>query len=531
LRENLDRLRMTTLDSAERTQDTLLNLNDALQAIAGRLTRLESTDAIPPARLAAQPAMADHLDEPMPAPRGGLHREEPQLVDRFGDERTADEADLTDDLAPLAAPSAAPSVDMTEDTRPLEPGTGRPDKMAPAAKAPRAAAEPQDEELTGRDRKADFIAAARRAAQAAAEDTHGGVDGAPGKSRRWFKRSRRKAEPQAAIEPSVPIEPALHAADEDDIYATPLAGSSLPPRHDSTGGLGGILKKHKRPLMIAASGLVAIFLAIQAGKIFLGAPSDQVAIDQTMQEATDLPAKADAESVTNEAPAEDSDNAAPGAIAPHSAAPVEMDAPATADAAESPEAPASAAPSAPVTVTDTEPMTTDPTSTNTTSAPITDANLSMPPAGLGPLALRQAAATGDPEAQFEVAVRFTEGRGVNPNLTPVSYTHLRRPRCGTSAPPRPGSPRRNIASAASMKRAPACARISTRRATGIIAPPSPEIPRRCTSSPSSMPRASAARRTSPPPRSGSTRPPRPASATANTISAFSMPAASASRRT
>ena len=41
----------------------------------------------------------------------------------------------------------------------------------------------------------------------------------------------------------------------------------------------------------------------------------------------------------------------------------------------------------------------------------------MPPADVGPLALRQAAAAGDPAALFEVAVRYTEGNGVQPDLS------------------------------------------------------------------------------------------------------------------
>lgn len=40
----------------------------------------------------------------------------------------------------------------------------------------------------------------------------------------------------------------------------------------------------------------------------------------------------------------------------------------------------------------------------------------MPPAAVGPLSLRLAAANGDPSAEFEVAVRLDEGRGVQRNL-------------------------------------------------------------------------------------------------------------------
>jgi localization factor PodJL len=43
-------------------------------------------------------------------------------------------------------------------------------------------------------------------------------------------------------------------------------------------------------------------------------------------------------------------------------------------------------------------------------------NRIMPPASVGPLSLRLAAANGDPSAEFEVAVRLAEGRGVNQDL-------------------------------------------------------------------------------------------------------------------
>ncbi len=42
---------------------------------------------------------------------------------------------------------------------------------------------------------------------------------------------------------------------------------------------------------------------------------------------------------------------------------------------------------------------------------------SLPPAGIGPLSLRIAAANGDPSAEFEVAARFAEGRGIQSDFT------------------------------------------------------------------------------------------------------------------
>ncbi len=42
---------------------------------------------------------------------------------------------------------------------------------------------------------------------------------------------------------------------------------------------------------------------------------------------------------------------------------------------------------------------------------------SLPPASIGPLSLRIAAANGDPSAEFEVAARFAEGRGIQSDFT------------------------------------------------------------------------------------------------------------------
>lgn len=44
--------------------------------------------------------------------------------------------------------------------------------------------------------------------------------------------------------------------------------------------------------------------------------------------------------------------------------------------------------------------------------PTMSRSVEMPPALLGPLSMRQAAAKGDPRAQFEVAARFAEGKGI-----------------------------------------------------------------------------------------------------------------------
>ncbi len=61
---------------------------------------------------------------------------------------------------------------------------------------------------------------------------------------------------------------------------------------------------------------------------------------------------------------------------------------------------------------DTESVTPQPAQ----AVPPVPAKRMMPPAAVGPLSLRLAAANGDPSAEFEVAVRLDEGRGVERNI-------------------------------------------------------------------------------------------------------------------
>jgi localization factor PodJL len=57
--------------------------------------------------------------------------------------------------------------------------------------------------------------------------------------------------------------------------------------------------------------------------------------------------------------------------------------------------------------------------------PAAPALFDMPPEGLGPIELRQAAAAGDPRAQFEVAAIFTEGRAVPQDLAAAATWYER----------------------------------------------------------------------------------------------------------
>ena len=160
------------------------------------------------------------------------------------------------------------------------------------------------------------------------------------------------------------------------------------------------------------------------------------------------------------------------------------------------------------------------------AAPATPARTNTPadrlPPGIGN-SLRAAAASGDAAAEFEVATRLAEGRGVPP-IWP-------KPRPGSSAPPTRAWRRRNSALAASTKKARGSRRTSTPRGASTWPPPMRATPRRCTTSRCCLPRVSTASPTTPPRRAGSARPPTMASPTASTIWRSCTPAASASKPT
>ncbi|MCW2307085.1 peptidoglycan-binding protein [Rhodobium gokarnense] len=448
LQFHLDKLRATTVDSAERTQDTLVTLHDALQAISSKLTGYEPANVDAETRGIAVNGPAGYDAGP----------------DRFA---TASGATLDASSRPQHAAEPhrdprAPSPGSAEDSRPLEPGAGRPDQSRPdqsrpdqnradqnraEAYRPDAPREPQarrvevdpDEPLApgimaetlapdpaGRDRKTDFIAAARRAAQAAAAEADGAADAKPAKKRSWFRRRKGEAAAEAPERPE-PAPRMEEPAPEDDIYATPLAGSRNGPEEDGASGVSGALKKYRRPLMIAAVGLIVIFLGNQLMKAFLTPVNETASIEQSVAPTPpapeiDEPAPAQGDEAPAAAPAAPADDDRSSSAAdpagtgsdPQTTSAAGFDMAASnsnpqAEAARQALGPGTAD-AAPETVTAYAPQAAQ----DAGNAP---AAIAMPPSDVGPIALRAAAADGNPEAQFEVAARYTEGRGVRPDLT------------------------------------------------------------------------------------------------------------------
>lgn len=333
------------------------------------------------------------------------------------------------DIPPLAgsAPSALiPSVDLDEPldpkmaNRPLEPGSGAPDLNAIMKRVRDERGQPAKPSDTDAA-KSDFIAAARRAAQAAAAEADA------------LKRQSTVTGPVKALR------------------------------------IGDLLKARRKPILMGTTAILLALGALQLGKAFFAEPaqlaSNDVApivasqpvqtasLDAASQPKTDAqPAAVESapdrtvRQAEQSAPPTKNDMAAqsmiatpPGAEPSMGAAPTVEPVPAPVALATSPDAnpavsettTASAAPASTVPVapeaadTDTgiQPMAAEPTTTKDTTgavppvdaSPATTAKFDIP-ADAGPPALRDAAAGGDAKALFEIGSRYAESRGVKEDM-------------------------------------------------------------------------------------------------------------------
>ncbi|RWL43341.1 MAG: peptidoglycan-binding protein [Mesorhizobium sp.] len=346
------------------------------------------------------------------------------------------EAD-TQPLAGSAPVGDVPSVDIDEPldpkaaNRPLEPGSGAPDLNAIMRRV-RDERGGQPTRRTDSDAaKSDFIAAARRAAQAAAAEAD------------TLKRQSTMTGPVKALR------------------------------------IGDLLKARRKPILMAAAAIMMALAGLQLGKAFLSDPVETAnnqpaplvstqtvdtaslnatAAPQADTQKTDTPkidaAAAQAESaparpVRQAEPVQETAPAASVPASPESAAampaepapaPVALAAPAAPApmASATPSEPAAAAATATDSDGDTQPMAKESVAASpaadgaASSAPATtsaDTTGAVPPAAsqtaaakfdipseIGPVALHDAAAGGDAKALFEVGSRYAESRGVKEDM-------------------------------------------------------------------------------------------------------------------
>jgi len=281
-----------------------------------------------------------------------------------------------------------PTVDIDEPldpgvaNRPLEPGSGAPELNA----IMRRVRDNQGEAGKQGDAdaaKTDFIAAARRAAQAAAAEAD------------VMKRN--------AGEPS----------------GTGKGGS-----------LSDMLKARRKPILMAAAAVMIALAGLQLGKSFLNDPSGLAGngtettsapiiegTDTESQQLADQPAAEDSSSVRQaeqnaaEMSAQDGDAAPDDAMAQGG------------EEAGGPDKPLdNLAAMAPAGEGDITPAAT-PAPDNMAAAPAVStpgaAKIEVP-ADAGPIPLREAAAAGDSKALFEIGARFAEGRGTKADLAQAS---------------------------------------------------------------------------------------------------------------
>lgn len=423
LADDLKHLQDLTRGSEERTQHTFEALHGTLVQIADRLDSMEDRLASPGERAeprppeAAQPAPAMPLTSQasLMASTSAAVRNDPMSVEGeaslqrpTAETAFADNAAMESKSSLLAGfsrllpgnksePSKhartlvepTPSIDPVDMLLPperendlLEPGSGVPDvkKILERVRASQAAGDFESDRAATAER-ADYIAAARRAAKAAAQET-----------------DPSQSEPMAR-----------------------LMGKTVKP--SSEAGRAGAFSRHKRPILMAVGAVLLALMAMPLVKtLTLGEPAPQAieAPAENGMPSGELPLMDPA------APAMDGGSipgdGTTGEAAPAAPQPEESTANHLTDPAPAEDIPATIEPPVQADLAAagfTPPETMIPAA----ESPAADTAVEQPPAaivvppGIEPKSLADAAAAGDPAALFEIGARYTEGRGVGTDLS------------------------------------------------------------------------------------------------------------------
>jgi localization factor PodJL len=427
LAQDLKTLEALTRRSDDRNAKTFEAIHDTLLKIVERLGSLETlsvedAQAETSGKITVHEAPTLDLDEPLPLPDETSASEDLVAAVMRGEvpvrtpaeaaaeaAREAAGADLTveketgrkkslfgglarafksrkdPDAPPLAgsAPVAeTPSVDPGEPiepafiNRPLEPGSGAPDLSAIMKRVRDERGQPAKRHET-ETAKSDFIAAARRAAQAAAAEAE------------TLKRQSTIGGPVKALR------------------------------------LGDLLKARRKPILMAAGAIMLALAGLQLGKAFLSDPvqvANKAAVPAVTQKvAQTTPAKiaatpAAATKTTvaaapkpTAAPAKVTVATAPAKATSGAATPVQR-------AAKTPAALATPIMAAPAKVETPVPTADHPGIADAKTATAAAIKIEVPN-NIGTPALRDAATGGDAKALFEIGSRYAEARGVKEDLT------------------------------------------------------------------------------------------------------------------
>ncbi|MCC0033366.1 MAG: SEL1-like repeat protein, partial [Brucellaceae bacterium] len=240
--------------------------------------------------------------------------------------------------------------DMPADDEILAPGSATPDLNAIMNRVRSEGPERSEADAS----KADFIAAARRAAQAAAAE----AEVLKGRS------------------------------------ANTKGGSRLSP--------AALLQQKRKPILMAAGAIMIVIAGLQVGKMVFSDGGEQVATSPEVV-STEPVKTADIPPSAENSKAE-SDPAAPNVRVIDKQLPVEP---------ETATSPDTQAPSVTATENEVAPDTVVPTSEE--AAPAAE-DLAAASIDFGPAALRDAVAANDPKAFYEAGARYAEGRGVTADM-------------------------------------------------------------------------------------------------------------------
>ncbi len=438
LAHDLKELETLTRRSDERNTKTFEAIHDTLLKIVDRLGSLENggeavDDELPTAKLAVRDAPTLAMDEPMPFPAEVGEEDRMAATSRAVFTRTPAEAaaeaaraavdvDTVEakdqpegrrksmlgglakafsgrkEASATPAPSAsviseAPAVSLDEPleptlvNRPLEPGSGAPDLSAIMKRVRDERGQPT-RQAEGDAAKSDFIAAARRAAQAAAAEAE------------VLKKQSSLGGPVKALR------------------------------------LGDLLKARRKPVLMAAAAIMLALAGLQLGKAFLSDPQvASIDVPTPTSEPTAVTMTADA----SNAPAAVTEK---DALAPETVRIVGQDEPTNGAAVDGMPAGKAkddadmasmvAAPVAPVmqsgemqasegmAANDEPAVASAPAETTGAVPPVQDqagaAAKFEVPSEIGSPALRESAEAGDAKALFEIGSRYAEARGVKEDM-------------------------------------------------------------------------------------------------------------------
>ncbi|MBC2858410.1 SEL1-like repeat protein [Stappia sp. 28M-7] len=490
LRGDLHRLMEAATSSERRARESMDSVQDVLASINNRLMALEQDT-----RVATMPPPGPEDDRPL-EPGSGKPRVRQQAQPRME--------------APIMPRAEMPAAAAADGSVPPQRSAARPAGARPSSPmgAGRTGAQPQD----GRDRKADFIAAARRAAQAASEEANASGSGlsfgsltssssddkprasAAGWLRSKLARGKAKSKDAPEAETAEVVEPRPLAGDRrdgprsdaarsrreelaDELRADMRAAASVDAQEVETEDKGGrrlFSAGGRRAVMLAAAAVIIAVGALQIFKLVSPAERNIASLETppTIEATTNVPPVATADTGVAEAGAKArvpearqlASEAPPEPVSPPPAAVSTADAgmsgmdmpdlvqdrpaatggdvplagPQSAPASEpgsdlafappavsgnafstAPGAIPGTIPGAQFQTPGSAPASLDFASRTTAMAPAgpaAGAAIGGIPAEAGPVSLRQAAAGGDPAALFAIAVNYTEGTGVQPDL-------------------------------------------------------------------------------------------------------------------